>query len=129
MSRFLSLRLYPSNIFSVTEHDDGVECKHGQTECLGNIIELCAAHLYPDPKIYLGFAMCLSHKYRDIPKHELVEDCALEHSVDFVALNNCASQDHGAFGMGLLRQSVERSAAANITKSCTVSHEATGYAA
>ena len=36
--------------------DDGVQCKHGQTECLGNILMLCAANEYPDPKLYLGFS-------------------------------------------------------------------------
>lgn len=40
-----------SYIGTTTDHDDGVVCMHGQEECLGNIIELCAAHLYPDPKV------------------------------------------------------------------------------
>ena len=40
-----------SYIGTTTDHDDGVVCKHGQEECLGNIIELCAASLYPDPKV------------------------------------------------------------------------------
>lgn len=40
-----------SYIGNATDHDDGVECKHGQEECLGNIIELCAMEKYPDPKI------------------------------------------------------------------------------
>ena len=31
---------------------------HGPPECLGNIILLCAAHLYPEPKLHLGFANC-----------------------------------------------------------------------
>ncbi|KAL5086060.1 hypothetical protein Trisim1_009687 [Trichoderma cf. simile WF8] len=37
----------------------GVDCKHGPSECIGNIIELCAHELYPDPKIYLGFVIGL----------------------------------------------------------------------
>lgn len=93
-----------------TTEDDGVECKHGPTECLGNIIELCARDLYPDPKINLGFIMCLTKDYRQIPDRALVEDCALEHAIDFDALNECATRDNGAHGMGMLRQSVERSA-------------------
>lgn len=40
-----------SYIGNTTDHDDGVLCKHGPEECLGNIIELCAAQLYPDPKV------------------------------------------------------------------------------
>ncbi|KAI0523861.1 hypothetical protein F5B22DRAFT_592316 [Xylaria bambusicola] len=90
--------------------NDGVECKHGPGECMGNIIELCAHQLYPDPKIWLGFTMCLTKDYRSIPQRELVEDCALEHAVDFDKINECATRDDGAFGMDMLRESVKRSA-------------------
>ncbi|KAH8158800.1 hypothetical protein CIB48_g9447 [Xylaria polymorpha] len=90
--------------------NDGVECKHGPGECMGNIIELCAHQLYPDAKIWLGFTMCLTKDYPAIPQRELVEDCALEHAVDFEKLNECATRDDGAFGMSMLRESVKRSA-------------------
>ncbi|KAH7035398.1 uncharacterized protein B0I36DRAFT_92050 [Microdochium trichocladiopsis] len=105
-----------SYIGTPTEND-GVECKHGPNECMGNIIELCAAHLYPDPKIYLGFTMCLTRDYKLIPQRELVEDCALEHGIDFGKLNNCAAQDDGALGMSMLRSSVQRTAAVSLRSS------------
>jgi hypothetical protein len=76
---------------------------------LGNIIELCAAELYPDPKIYLGFTMCITREYEEIPDRRLLEDCALEHAIDFKALNECATRDNGAYGVGMLRDSVRRS--------------------
>jgi hypothetical protein len=100
--------------------NDGVSCKHGPPECLGNIIELCAASMYPDPKIYLGFTMCLTRDYKDIPEKSLVEDCALEHGIDFEKLSECAVEDNGGKGVGLLRDSVRRSTDAGVTKSCTV---------
>ncbi|KAF2428344.1 hypothetical protein EJ08DRAFT_592209 [Tothia fuscella] len=99
---------------------DGVLCKHGPSECLGNIIELCAANLYPDPKINLGFTLCLSKKYEDIPSRELIEGCALEHGMDFAKLNDCASKEDGGFGMELLRRSVVYSRGVNASVSCTV---------
>lgn len=77
---------------------------------MGNIIELCAANLYPDTKTYMGFTMCLTRNYRDIPQQTLIEDCALEHAIDFKELNECATRDDGGFGMGLLRSSVQRTA-------------------
>jgi hypothetical protein len=103
-------------------HDssDGVLCKHGPSECLGNILELCAANIYPSPKIHLGFTLCLSRKYAEIPAQNLVEDCAMEHGIDFDKLNDCASKEDGAFGMGLLRRSCERSQDAGAGISCTV---------
>lgn len=100
--------------------NDGVECMHGPEECMGNIIELCARELYPDPKISLGFVMCLTRDYQDIPDRSLIEDCALEHAIDFQALNECATADDGAYGLGLLRNSIQRTTEAGVTKSCTI---------
>lgn len=82
----------------------------GSDTGLGNIMLLCAANIYPDPKIYLGFAMCLIKDYQDIPQRSHFEDCALEHAIDFDKLSDCASQDDGAFGVDMLRTSVRRSA-------------------
>lgn len=76
---------------------------------------LCASHLYPDPKSYLGFAMCLIKDYEDIPQRSLIEDCALEHAIEFDKLSDCASQDDGGFGVDMLRKSVGRSAAVGQT--------------
>ncbi|RCI09545.1 hypothetical protein L249_4102 [Ophiocordyceps polyrhachis-furcata BCC 54312] len=100
--------------------DDGIQCKHGPDECMGNIVELCARELYPDAKTNLGFIYCLTRQYREIPKQALVEDCALEHRVDVKALNECATRDDGAHGLELLRQSVKHTASANVTISCTI---------
>ncbi|KAH6672742.1 hypothetical protein F5X68DRAFT_235827 [Plectosphaerella plurivora] len=90
--------------------NDGVDCRHGPSECMGNIIELCAAKLYPDPKISLGFTMCITRNYRQIPEQTLIEDCALEHAIDIKALNECAAKEDGAYGVSLLRDSVQRTA-------------------
>jgi len=94
---------------------------HGPSECLGNIVELCAATLYPDPKIYLGFTMCLFNDLSHIPDETLIESCSLEHGLDFEKLKDCTSKDDGAYGIDLLRQSVARSANAHVQYSCTVS--------
>lgn len=99
--------------------DDNIQCMHGQTECLGNMMMLCAAQLYPDNvKISLGFSTCMILSYQKIPQKDLVQGCAMEHGVDFDKLNDCISEEgHGA---DLLESSVERSRDAGVTKSCTV---------
>ncbi|KAM3506953.1 hypothetical protein MY10362_002073 [Beauveria mimosiformis] len=89
--------------------ENGVKCKHGPPECLGNILELCARELYPDPKTSLGFVMCLTKDYQHIPERSLVEDCALEHAIDIKKLNECATLDDGAHGIDLLRTSAQHS--------------------
>jgi hypothetical protein len=53
--------------------------------------------------------MCLSRDYKEIPQRSLIEDCALEHAINFEALNECATKDDGAYGIGMLRGSVQRS--------------------
>ncbi|KAI5363016.1 putative gamma interferon inducible lysosomal thiol reductase GILT [Septoria linicola] len=109
-----------SYIGTTTDHDDGVVCMHGQEECLGNIIELCAAHLYPDPKIYLGFTMCLTREYQKIPERALLEDCALEHGIDFERLNKCTTDEDGQLAVDRLKASFNHSSSVNVTKSCTI---------
>ncbi|KJX92096.1 hypothetical protein TI39_contig5921g00004 [Zymoseptoria brevis] len=122
-------------------HNDGVTCMHGQTECLGNLLELCAAKLYPQPQTYLGFTLCLSLSYPDIPSRELVESCALESGIDKAKLEACTAgqdddddgrdrdgeddgdddgDDDGHPAWGLLKKSFQRSEDANVTTSCTV---------
>lgn len=93
---------------------------HGPPECLGNMLELCAMKLYPDPKISLGFTMCMTDDYENIPDKELVENCALEHGLSFEKLNECVSDERVGQGLDMLRKSVERSHEVNASKSCTV---------
>ena len=97
-----------------------VSCMHSESECLGNMIELCAADEYPDPKQYLGFTMCLSHHYIDIPQRGLVEMCALEYGMELGRIERCLTGDDGVRGMTLLRRSIERSKSLNVTTSCTI---------
>lgn len=99
--------------------DNSILCKHGATECLGNMLGLCAAELFPrDVKRSLGFSTCLVMSYDEIPARDLVEQCALEHGISFDAINDCVS-DEGK-GPGLLEDSVKRTQKAGVTKSCTV---------
>lgn len=109
-----------SYIGNTTDHDDGVLCMHGPQECLGNIIELCAAKIYPEPKIYLGFTMCLTRDYKDIPSQELVQECALEHGISVAKLNDCAVDEDGSMSVNMLQDSFRRSSDANVSTSCTV---------
>lgn len=107
---------------------------------------LCAANLpfppasdarltqsYPRTPIIrsLGFANCLINDYPRIPERGFINHCALEHGIDFDALNNCASQQNDdsrdggrgrppLSGLALLRNSALRSERLGVTTSCTV---------
>lgn len=96
------------------------DCMHGQTECLGNMLSLCANNLFPtNPKISLGFSTCMIMSYQRIPSRDLVQSCALEHGVPFDDLNACVSEE--GKGLDLLEASIKRSEDAGVKKSCTVS--------
>ena len=128
---------------SVSDSTSDVECKHGPTECIGNMLMLCAANIpftssqaSPLPRTpvirSLGFANCLIDDYPKIPERALVQNCALEHGIDFEALNTCASREDDDFehpgnttpedpsGIALLRKSVHHTQEVGVTKSCTV---------
>ena len=101
------------------DENDTIHCMHGSTECLGNMLGLCANELFPDePKIWLGFSTCLIMSYQRIPSRDLVESCALEHGISFDDLNACISEE--GKGLDLLEASVKRSENAGVKKSCTV---------
>ncbi|PGH11738.1 hypothetical protein AJ80_06999 [Polytolypa hystricis UAMH7299] len=138
-----------SFIGRASNSSSNVSCMHGPSECIGNMLLLCAANLPfpPETKNYtktptvrsLGFAHCLISNYQRIPERAFVEDCALEHGVDFRAINECASRqfdevdepsgggDDGdesdpdkISGLALLRKSFMRNERLGIRKSCTV---------
>lgn len=70
--------------------------------------------------MYLGFTMCMSNSFQDIPQKELVEECALEHGMSFDKVHACADAEDGAVGMDMLRTSFNRTSAMGVQKSCTV---------
>lgn len=107
------------------------------------MIILCAANLPFPPSTTitnpltptirsLGFANCLISEYDKIPDRSLVEDCALEHGIDFDALNKCLSLQNDELddpsdptpedpsGIALLRKSVQHSEDVGVKTSCTV---------
>ncbi|KAL8697783.1 MAG: hypothetical protein Q9224_002146 [Gallowayella concinna] len=101
------------------DKNDSIHCMHGPSECLGDMLSLCAINLYPtDPVRYLGFSNCLISSYTKIPSRELVEPCSLEHGIAFENLNGCVSEE--GKGLDLLMNSVERSQAVGVKRSCTV---------
>ncbi|KAF7592919.1 hypothetical protein BBP40_012240 [Aspergillus hancockii] len=126
-----------SFIASFSNQSSDIQCKHGPGECIGDMLMLCAQDLPFSPEgteettrmptiRSLGFANCLIGSYADIPDRTLVHNCALQHGIDFEALNNCVSKqedDPGndkLSGFALLRQSAIHSANLGVSTSCTV---------
>lgn len=64
--------------------------------------------------------MCLTREYQKIPERALLEDCALEHGIDFQKINKCTTDDDGQLAVDRLKVSFNHSASVGVTKSCTV---------
>ncbi|KAI7880384.1 hypothetical protein K492DRAFT_195218 [Lichtheimia hyalospora FSU 10163] len=93
-------------------------CKHGPTECLGNIQELCFKHVYPDYHQWFEFDLCLNEKYESIGTGTgLAEDCAGQLELSFEPVKDCIESDKG---LELLTKSVERTQSLGVQKSCTI---------
>lgn len=91
-------------------------CKHGPTECLGNVLHICAQEEYPGEKA-LDFSACLLHDYPLVPEKELVQACANASDMDFQKINTCAAQPET---LEKLRDSFDYTAAEKVTTSCTI---------
>lgn len=64
--------------------------------------------------------MCLTREYQKIPEQDLIDDCALEHGIETNRLKKCTTDDDGYLAVDNLRASFNRTAAAGVTKSCTI---------
>ncbi|ORY95539.1 hypothetical protein BCR43DRAFT_493146 [Syncephalastrum racemosum] len=96
----------------------GFKCKHGESECLGNVQELCFRHLHPDPRIWYSFILCMNEHYGAIGKgNGLAESCAKRLGVTYEPVEDCAAS---TLGQSLLATSVDRTNHLNVTKSCTI---------
>lgn len=66
-------------------------CQHGPNECVGNIIESCAIHIYPDPSKHIPFLHCLEQ----YGPYQYGSYCAGLVKIDYAPINTCASADQG----------------------------------
>ncbi|CAG8473154.1 1951_t:CDS:2 [Ambispora gerdemannii] len=97
-----------------------IACKHGEKECFGNILELCFQNSYPPPTYQRNFFRFLRCLNRDLSKkgtHSYTERCVSQVGLDYTPIAECADS---ALGKQLLRESVMRTYASNVTKSCTI---------
>jgi len=83
-------------------HDMGIACMHGEDECAGNRMQLCARELYPDLNDWFNFVVCQAGSFTSVPRNG--EECARKVGLDYEKLIKCSAQD--ALGQDLLRASL-----------------------
>lgn len=88
---------------------------HGESEVQGDILEVCAARLFPENYKYLDFYTCINKNYRKLP--EGWEACATSSGVDVAKLKACYE---GADGKKFLAESIKKAKALRATGSPTI---------
>ncbi|TPX59616.1 hypothetical protein PhCBS80983_g02356 [Powellomyces hirtus] len=92
---------------------DGATCKHGVSECIGNIQQLCMRHEHPSS--WFGYVACVNTDNDAIPSREQAVACA--ESLDASYPEKCVTGQRGAT---LLRKDAEYVQGKGVTASCTV---------
>ncbi|KAI8852197.1 hypothetical protein BC829DRAFT_373785 [Chytridium lagenaria] len=99
--------------------DYGAKCLHGDSECLGNIVQLCVQKYHPSRDEWFKFVLCQNRKYGEIPSEKQSIICAREAGFDFKAtdVQGCI---YGEEGKKLLQTSLTSTIESEVIKSCTI---------
>ena len=110
-----------------TPGNGSVACMHSPGECLGNMVHLCGAKLYPyshagekETTTFIPFSQCLIHDYQKLPDQAFIEDCVKEGGADFQKINECLSDQGFEDGIELLKSSIEWSEYLGVWTCCTI---------
>ena len=68
-------------------------CQHGKEECIGNLIETCAIHFYPNVTDFFPFIHCTETSGK-IPR-KAAPSCAQKFDLDYSEIWSCVSGDLG----------------------------------
>ncbi|RUS17327.1 hypothetical protein BC937DRAFT_90117 [Endogone sp. FLAS-F59071] len=91
--------------------------KHGPTECLGNVQELCFRSVYPNSQDWFSFITCLNQNYQRIGSDGYAERCARKLKKDYTPVEECV---HSGDGAALLKASILQTQSKGISTSCTI---------
>ncbi|KAJ3100942.1 hypothetical protein HDU97_001826 [Phlyctochytrium planicorne] len=81
----------------------GVKCLHGESECEGNIMQLCIRKYFPLHKDWFRFVLCQDKNFMAIPSVEQAKECAAEAGINLSLAHDCI---HGDEGKELLKASI-----------------------
>ena len=83
-------------------------CQHGKEECIGNLIETCAIHFYPNVNDHFPFIHCIEYSHK-IPR-KAAPSCAQKFKLDYSKIESCANEDLGnslEHGMALKTEALD----------------------
>jgi len=107
------------NVNYIAQVDDsqptGFNCMHGQSECTGDIQQLCAKKYYPFNYVWWNFLLCQDNTQDDIPDNGVT--CAKQYFMNPLVINNFTN---GQDGKDLMTKSITFTQSKNIDVSCTI---------
>mmetsp|Transcript_58430 Transcript_58430/g.183216 ORF Transcript_58430/g.183216 Transcript_58430/m.183216 type:complete len:273 (-) Transcript_58430:68-886(-) len=65
-------------------------CQHGESECIGNLIHMCAQRVLVDPDKYMALYFCMSTMTSAVPEKASFE-CMQELSIDPEPIRDCVT--------------------------------------
>ncbi|KAI0092070.1 hypothetical protein BDY19DRAFT_990816 [Irpex rosettiformis] len=110
---------------NASEPDFGVTCKHGPTECRGNVQELCAIK-YTPASVWWRFVQCQNFQGRwKVGEPDIALNCAKSSGIDWEnsGVGECVGLDASGTapeGVDLLKESILQTEEMGIVKSCTI---------
>ncbi|KAJ3146457.1 hypothetical protein HDU86_008509 [Geranomyces michiganensis] len=108
-----------ANITSLKTHyivSPSLTCMHGDSECAGNIQQLCVRHHHPSPSHWFSFILCSNSKQSQIPDDPAT--CAKTAGFEWsAAVQECAESK---MGQKLLARDAKIAWQKGIKRSCTV---------
>jgi hypothetical protein len=91
------------------------QCMHGNSECIGNIQQLCVTQLYPKDYAWFNFVTCQDETQFNIPNN--AQSCASRQNLNWANINTCANGDQG---QKLFKDSVAYTQSFGVGTSCTI---------
>jgi len=101
----------------VSSSERHLTCKHGETECQGNIQQLCFKKYYPVQRDWFAFVNCQNFNSKIIGTDAGIESCAKALRKDPEPVEKCARSSEGR---ELFLENALATRKAGIETSCTI---------
>mmetsp|Transcript_6429 Transcript_6429/g.7815 ORF Transcript_6429/g.7815 Transcript_6429/m.7815 type:complete len:164 (-) Transcript_6429:211-702(-) len=93
----MNVTLVPYGNAEINTVTKTVTCQHGESECEGNLWEMCAISHYPEFTDHFPFYYCLEEKGQVML--EFVESCANSTGLDYSVLSACYNDSDEAWAL------------------------------
>ena len=95
----MNVTLVPFGNAEIDTATKSVTCQHGQTECDGNLWEMCAISHYPAFSAHWPFYYCMESLGEEMVETKNVQKCANESGMDYSVLNRCFHNPNEAWAL------------------------------